>query len=809
MKWRRFGPKLLFTWRSAVIAAQHLRIGPIMYEDHFGLNKRPFRALAAGSDVFVGPQTAATMAGFKKALTTPDAIIAVSGPTGVGKTTLVRRALDTVAKNHVLITLGRMQLGHDEVLEMLLEELGADMPAGTVQRFTRFRRMLKQHADKGTPVFVVVEDASRVGVDALSELEALTAADAGVSEGATVVLMGNEDFNETLKSPRLARVKQRLRLRQKISPLSAGELTAYFKHCFRLAGNEFDLMFEPGTADILHALTGGIPRMANTLVESVLASAAETRQDRIGVALIKLIATEEYGLEMTHDDPPVGASAEKSAAERTPAVPPIVDAVVAQLPEAPPVMPAAVEAAQSTAAPPDEVAADVPVLAVDVPPTGQADIEPIEQQAAPADDTADDSIPELIQDTLPDLAILAPDLADSADYRQPPQPDIEKTPETAETGDDDLPTLTSSDSDERDPEIVAALEAAQVGPIETEVPEWERDPTLAELRPDLDALEHAMAVAHGTEPEADSVAEKAPGADVGEADEPVPAITLDREIQAKIDEAAEILKQAEREAAERKEAEGDDVVKPDTRTTSEILAAARQQPAADRESAAPSLEAQFEAAEIPIAAPAAKLAEAPAKAPVAKPKAPPPMPNPELRQIAANISRAKTINDVDDQMAETLFGEEFSLIAAQIAANAPREFSANDEMELSLEESARIPLPDVESAAAVEIDVEAPAEAPAGKIDLSATQQRLATVRALNAGRPSARSAPENIVLTESPAGPTVPTDDHPESIEEQINTSITQTLQAINVRPPDAVADDDEDKNAGKSGFFSRFRRS
>ena len=52
-----------------------------------------------------------------------------------------------------------------------------------------------------------------------------------------------------------------------------------------------------------------------------------------------------------------------------------------------------------------------------------------------------DAIPELIQDTLPDLEILAPDLATAADVAN------------------------------------------------GEVPEWERDPTLAQLRPDLDALE--------------------------------------------------------------------------------------------------------------------------------------------------------------------------------------------------------------------------------------------------------------------------------------------------------------------------------
>jgi hypothetical protein len=45
-----------------------------------------------------------------------------------------------------------------------------------------------------------------------------------------------------------------------------------------------------------------------------------------------------------------------------------------------------------------------------------------------------------------------------------------------------------------------------------------------------------------------------------------------------------------------------------------------------------------------------------------------------------------------------------------------------------------------------------------------------------------------------------------PDSIEEQINTSITQTLKALKVQPPHHDDDDDDDP---KGGFFSRFRRS
>jgi hypothetical protein len=52
------------------------------------------------------------------------------------------------------------------------------------------------------------------------------------------------------------------------------------------------------------------------------------------------------------------------------------------------------------------------------------------------------------------------------------------------------------------------------------------------------------------------------------------------------------------------------------------------------------------------------------------------------------------------------------------------------------------------------------------------------------------------------------PAFEQPESIEDQINTSMTQTLAALNVRPPE-IHDGDDDDDDGKGGFFGRFKRS
>ena len=159
----------------------------------FGLTKRPFDGLAESADVFVGPQTALLVRKAKKVFASPDNVVCVSGPVGSGKTTLVGRSLSALGRQHTIIRIGRIRLGPDEVLDFLLRELGLQqMPAGTIQKISVFRSVLKKLEDNDIRLFVVVEDAERLGNVALQELEALTATDSGVSEGANLVLMSEE-----------------------------------------------------------------------------------------------------------------------------------------------------------------------------------------------------------------------------------------------------------------------------------------------------------------------------------------------------------------------------------------------------------------------------------------------------------------------------------------------------------------------------------------------------------------------------------------------------------------------------------------
>lgn len=186
-----------------------------MYEEHFGLSKNPFHSVAEGEAVFEGPEQKKIITGLKMALATGDSIAVVTGPVGVGKTTVVQRALEAVAPDRLVARLGRTAVGSDELVDLLLAQFGVVRePTRRFECLKTFNRILNDHAESGARVFIAIEDAERLGPELLEELEALTAADGGACAGANIVMMGPEKLDKLIAKPALERLRQRIRLQK-------------------------------------------------------------------------------------------------------------------------------------------------------------------------------------------------------------------------------------------------------------------------------------------------------------------------------------------------------------------------------------------------------------------------------------------------------------------------------------------------------------------------------------------------------------------------------------------------------------------
>ena len=282
-----------------------------MYTEHFGLEKPVFDGgIAQHDDLFLGPRQQRVAANLKIGLTTRDSIVTLTGTLGVGKTTIASRALRMTATRLAQTWVGSTPLERDELLELLLagfEFTPYDM--GRVQRLHTWRQFMSELSVTDTRICILVENALVLGPEGLQALEALTAADPNGCPGANLVLMGPASLHELLEAPGLAPLKQRIRSRQRLEPLTPQEVEQYLRHLTTFAGGDYDTMFAPTAAAMVHCFSAGVPRVINNICETALIVAATRKATQVSPEIVQRVAESVYGLAPTAQLPEAAVAA--------------------------------------------------------------------------------------------------------------------------------------------------------------------------------------------------------------------------------------------------------------------------------------------------------------------------------------------------------------------------------------------------------------------------------------------------------------------------------------------------------------------
>jgi general secretion pathway protein A len=765
-----------------------------MYEDHFGLKSNPFRANAEGANVFVGPTQTKIITRIHTALSAADNVVTVSGPAGVGKTTIVTRALETNQQHQMVAWIGRMRLDPDEVLQLLLAGFGITRRVpGTVRQFALFQRMLSERAEADTRVVIVVEDALRIGNEALLELEAITATDTGNVGGANIVLMGPPEIDKRLNFPELARLRQRSRMGQKIAALTVTEVQGYLRHCLRVAGKEYDELFDEDVAAMLYRLSEGVPRVINNICDAALEQAAQENQDRITRQLVLEVAADVYGLEPILDEPPV--------AEEFLTPGPVTEKLIDIEPEA-------------NVAPEPEPDND---------PAPEQDPEPehdVEPEPLPTAAYIDDPVPVSAFDSEPEPATVS--AMDPAALREPDRPaHVEPVAEM-----ESQPTTHGLATSPK-PELPAVVAAALAQEME-ECSEQPQPIAITGLQPELAAedvsLQDVLPVADDTpaeliEPESfqDTAVDLPMLSNSMRIDGPI--------TPAPADTGNDIAEEGASQEPDRKSS------LPDLEALEAAISAARggeprfdqtdtQLPELHSEPAEATIEPELSLAPQPETVPFAEieLESVPARAvedtPPAEEAELPEITldnsidqsledqeneGQELDQMAAELANVESLEDISDVMAETLFGIEFEQIAQEALKNPPATGTLPSETEV----------PDSPVIAAATTSANDPGDEPS---PVMLDQDEEPSPVMLDPEEPV--SPPPTPVPTAAPpqepvarvSAPIV----HPDSLEDQFKTDITQTTRAIDpANPPDLDDNDDEDKPGGLFGRLKKTFRS
>jgi len=285
-----------------------------MYESFYGLTGKPFQLNPDPAFYFGSRGHKRAFAYLQYGLYQSEGFIVITGEIGAGKTTIVRSLFEHIDRDKLVAAqLVSTQLDADDMLRAVGAAFG--LPVKSVDKailLASLEAFLCQLALDKKRALLVVDEAQNLTPRAIEELRMLSNFQLGDQALLQSFLIGQPELRLMMQSPQMQQLRQRVIASYHLGPLDKAETQAYIEHRLHHVGWKNDPRFDPACFDLIHTLTGGIPRRINTLCNRLMLAGFLAEKHALDVADVQAIAREirdEMGPDATLGPAPVSVAA--------------------------------------------------------------------------------------------------------------------------------------------------------------------------------------------------------------------------------------------------------------------------------------------------------------------------------------------------------------------------------------------------------------------------------------------------------------------------------------------------------------------
>ncbi|HVC00751.1 MAG TPA: AAA family ATPase [Steroidobacteraceae bacterium] len=296
-----------------------------MYIELFGLHELPFRLSPDPQFLYLSKQHARAKAYMESTIWFTDGFVIITGEIGSGKTTLIETFLRELQPDVIVAQLNQTQLSPTGFLQTVLVQFGFSPfnmkkpeVLATLNDF-----LIEQHAS-GRKVLLIVDEAQNLNSKVLEEVRMLSGIETTKDKVLRIILAGQPELNDKLNSKELVQLAQRVRLRFHLTALSREETSLYIDHRLEVAGSQGRRIFAEETYPTIYRLTGGVPRLINTLCDTAMMAAFGRESDAVLAEDLEAAIQElQWGVHTAWTNRLQGPNFDQTVPPVAPAVPPV------------------------------------------------------------------------------------------------------------------------------------------------------------------------------------------------------------------------------------------------------------------------------------------------------------------------------------------------------------------------------------------------------------------------------------------------------------------------------------------------------
>ena len=264
------------------------------YLDFFNLREDPFRLTPDPAYYYPSAEHANALLSLDYIMNNREGFCLLTGEPGTGKSTLVRIFLNNWQEKAEIALVMTPRLSPEDFLQAILEDLEVVCPpTGNKNSMIKaFRDFLLSHAATGRRVAILVDEAQNLPVETLEELRLLSNLETDREKLLQIILIGQPELADKLSGDDLKQLNQRISVRASLSPLSFHSTADYLATRLRQGGAQAGALFEKNALDLLHRLSGGIPRLINLIASRGLMVAYLEKSATVNEQQVRLAAKE-------------------------------------------------------------------------------------------------------------------------------------------------------------------------------------------------------------------------------------------------------------------------------------------------------------------------------------------------------------------------------------------------------------------------------------------------------------------------------------------------------------------------------------